>query len=351
MKNNMKNVRYSDFKGIQALRFFAALLVVIMHSTLYANERLSSAFKIWGQGSIGVDIFFIISGFVMVMSSQKLLDRADGWQIFIMRRICRIAPLYWGVSTIKLIILLVIPTMVLHADLKLTPIVLSFLFLPSFSPEGTIFPFYGVGWTLNFEMFFYVIFAGALFIRISPIIFSGILLLAFSWLEVVRQPDWPAVSFYFDSIILEFLVGMLLARAVQAGIVMESTVAALLLFVGLFLIIFQFDNLNHFPRILKYGIPALMVVTGIIFLESFIRDRVSNVLLFLGDSSFALYLIHPMLSPLPPVLLKRFGIESFALSISLSVLLAIVVSMFIWHFVDRPVTRKTKVFLKYSLNS
>ena len=83
------------YQNIQALRFFAAFLVLVMHAALYASERLDPSYTsfIWDAGSTGVDIFFIISGFVITISSRRLLHADDGWRTFALRRILRVVPL------------------------------------------------------------------------------------------------------------------------------------------------------------------------------------------------------------------------------------------------------------------
>ncbi len=126
----MREYRYD---GIQALRFVAALLVVFTHSTFYVGERLIPGFPVWSNGAAGVDIFFVISGFVMVISSQELLARADGWRIFMMRRIARIVPLYWIATSLKLVAVISVPSLAINAGLDPWQCVKSFLFLPSFN--------------------------------------------------------------------------------------------------------------------------------------------------------------------------------------------------------------------------
>ncbi|MGB8899043.1 MAG: acyltransferase family protein, partial [Methylocella sp.] len=76
----MASANKENYTGIQALRFLAAILVVMVHATLYTKERLDPTFGIWSPGAAGVDIFFVISGFVMVVSSRKLMTQpAGGW--------------------------------------------------------------------------------------------------------------------------------------------------------------------------------------------------------------------------------------------------------------------------------
>src|SRR5262249_8314784 len=105
-----------DYEGIQSLRFFAAFLVVLTHSTFYASERLTQGIGFWPDGATGVNIFFVISGFVMVVSTAKLKSVADSWKIFVKRRIIRIVPMYWLATTLKLLAMILVPSVVLHSQ-------------------------------------------------------------------------------------------------------------------------------------------------------------------------------------------------------------------------------------------
>ena len=142
-----------NYEGIQALRFVAALLVVVTHTTFYAHERLDNSFSVWGHGTVGVDIFFVVSGFVMMYSSQKFVGSRIGWQGFGMRRLIRILPMYWIATTVKLAALVLVPAAVLHAALDPQKVVMSYFLLPTRNVDGRVEPLLGVGWTLLFEMF------------------------------------------------------------------------------------------------------------------------------------------------------------------------------------------------------
>jgi peptidoglycan/LPS O-acetylase OafA/YrhL len=80
-------------------------------------------------GAKGVDIFFIISGFVMVISSRSLITPNDGWKIFLKKRLIRIVPLYWAATSLKLFILLLMSSLVLHANLDGWVIIKSYFFM------------------------------------------------------------------------------------------------------------------------------------------------------------------------------------------------------------------------------
>src|SRR3954453_23077189 len=110
----------------------------------------------------GVDVFFVISGFIMVHASARLFGAPDGGRIFLARRVARIVPIYWAVTTLYLAIALAGPEFLNREFLDWPYVVASYLFVPVTRPDGLVQPLYGLGWTLNYELFFYASFAVAL---------------------------------------------------------------------------------------------------------------------------------------------------------------------------------------------
>ena len=159
----------AQLQGIQALRAIAALLVVFGHAAHEAEAiaarvgvpAIDPSFLYWGSG---VDIFFVISGFIMVHTSAELFGRPGAWRIFLGRRIARIVPLYWLLTSLLLIGSLFVPQLLNVPIGDWQHILASYLFIPSLRGGSEIRPVMALGWTLNFEMFFYLLFAGAMFL-------------------------------------------------------------------------------------------------------------------------------------------------------------------------------------------
>src|SRR5437762_263735 len=114
-------VASSNFLTIQALRAVAALLVVVYHAFDMWGVRVNSSApgNAWANGAAGVDIFFIVSGFVMVVSSRRLVSQPGGWLTFIQHRIVRIVPLYWLLTTAKLVLVFFFADLALRSSLDL----------------------------------------------------------------------------------------------------------------------------------------------------------------------------------------------------------------------------------------
>lgn len=327
----------STFDGIQALRFLAAIMVVVTHAFLYTSERLGVGAVMWSTGAKGVDIFFVISGFVMVLSSRSLIHMFDGWKTFLTKRVIRIVPLYWTATTLKLVVLLLTSGLVLHADMNWWTITKSYFFVPSINIDGDIRPFLSVGWTLIFELFFYIVFALALLLKQNIYRFVGLVLLIFSVASLFRASNHSPWLYLFDPIILEFYFGMLLGYFALQNRYLSSRVAVVAFFIAL---AYLFGSPNSFalPRMLDSGIPAALLVWAAISLEPYLQGKIPRFILFFGAASYSLYLFHPLIAPLAPTVLNKVGIRNIPLSILSSITLAMTAAAMIYRWYEKPLT-------------
>ncbi len=336
--------------GIQALRFVAAFAVVVLHCSFYTVERLDASLGLYSQGANGVRLFFIISGFVMIASSQRLEGTPLGWRVFALKRVVRIVPLYWAVTTFKLATLLAVPAVVLHASLDWPFIAKSYLFIPAINKDGEIHPLLGVGWTLNFEMFFYLLFTLALGFKISPIRLIAPVLIGLTLLSPYRTPNWPVpLQFWADPVVLDFLAGMLLARTIQKGATITPAIAWICVIAGLAYLFLPMPRLGLDGSVLRsisFTMAAALVVAGTVGLEEKIGGLIPKWVLFMGAASYALYLIHPVIAPISPTILKHLGLVYPLLAIILGVALAIVSSIILYMLIEQPVTRRLNEALR-----
>jgi exopolysaccharide production protein ExoZ len=278
--------------SVQALRAIAALAVALGHFDivrLMLIGRASESTPIYPLVS-GVDLFFVISGFVMVYSSEDLFGAKGGSFSFLTRRIARIVPPYWLMTVIA------IPVMSLPYDWK--SIFDSFFFIPFSGENGSINPLYGVGWTLNFEMYFYALFSVAILlprrfaVPILGALLGGIVLLG-NWL----RPESAVLLYWSDPIILEFVFGMILAMLYIHGVRLPASLRVFLVISGIGAIwVFA----PHMPpseyRVLQWGIPAAMVFGGVVIGQEINFGWLRAPARILGDSSYALYLTHPLMT-------------------------------------------------------
>jgi exopolysaccharide production protein ExoZ len=178
--------------SVQVLRAVAALLVLASHVGHDLTRRLGfEGYPPLQFGAGGVDVFFVISGFIMVWSSRGLFGQPGAAGTFMARRLVRIVPLDWATTLLFLAGILIHPPMA-HRGVDPPHLVASLLFLPWPDQDGEHSPFYGIGWTLNYEMFFYVAFALLLPLAARPRAAVLALSLAFAALAVAGLLLRPA---------------------------------------------------------------------------------------------------------------------------------------------------------------
>lgn len=283
----------ATLNGLQALRGYAALSVMIGHAVKEwgTTYGLSEPFDVTPL-LYGVDIFFVISGFIMYRTSSHLFGVPSGVRTFVLKRLLRIVPLYWFFTTLMVFTLFVLGDHLRSTEFDLWNVVSSYFFIPSERPGGRIAPVLSLGWTLNYEMFFYAIFAAALVFRrrlgATLIVVAIVGLVVFG---VLAQPTWTPLRFWASSIILEFAAGLLLAMILQKRA--SIPVSAALVLTGAVLLhsqIFGFSDGQ--ARIIGGGIPAIVLVAGVVTLPQAADRRVPSWMTLLGDSSYALYLGH-----------------------------------------------------------
>ena len=332
----MKVAAAPKYNGVQIVRLIASTLVVVFHATKLASERIGHI-PIWRKAAYGVDLFFVLSGFVIVWSSAKLINRPEGWLVFAERRLVRIVPMYWLATTVKLLLMLAVPALIVHARLSWVTALASYAFLPSTNLDGSFYPILGVGWTLNFEMLFYLFFSIALFFRWNVYVALGILLSVQGLGLYLRQPSWPPISFYLDMIVLEFFFGMLIGRFCLTRRHLPRGVALTLFFGGFALLLMPHFGYLLIRRVVFAGIPAAMIVWGVTSLEPLFR-RTPSFLLFLADASYATYLFHLLVAQAAPVLMVRYHLHRPLVSVILSTLISLVTGAIVHQYVERPTT-------------
>ena len=257
-------------------------------------------------------------------------------------------PLYWAITSFKVAVLLLGPAVVLHAKLDWAYIAKSYLFIPAPSAGGEIAPLLGVGWTLNFEMFFYALFALALLLRLRPTLFIAPILVLLAGLSTVKTEAWPVPLFFWaNPIVLDFLAGMLVAHWCRAGRTLPAGLALLFVAAGLVYLFVPFQRpADDLVRSLATTMASALVVIGAIGLERETGDRVPRFVLFLGAASYSLYLIHPVIAPAAPQVLVRLGLHAPALAILASMAIATVAAALCYVLLEQPATRLVTAWAK-----
>jgi len=335
--------------GIQYLRFFAALLVILDHSFQTVGQagrgQLSTGFA---GGAAGVDVFFVISGFIMTHISQRPDLHAGR---FMLDRLTRIAPPYWLLTLVIAAVLLIKPALFssVHFTVPIFLSSLAFLAWPNPWLPGNP-PLLQIGWTLNYEIFFYVIFALAMFTSRRHrvvIAISTITILAAIGIFSPSRNAW--VEFYTFPMILEFAFGMMIAAYTERR-TLPAFIATPLLLVGITLLLASLAiPLGRMSaiRTLIWGVPAALTVLGMVALEQQRQMIKSAGLLLLGNASYSLYLTHMLVLGAIRATwhrLDRLQLHD-ALLLSLCVVSSILVGIAFYYAVERPLIKKARVAL------
>ena len=297
--------------AIQILRAFAAGMVVFHHAQ---NDAGRAAAELGGSLSrvfplpwaAGVDLFFVVSGFVMVFSSEKLFAAPAGARTFLGRRLSRIVPLYWLATALFLVAVL----RGAAAGKVLAPgpgeVLSSFAFLPwPRGIDGAPRPIHSLGWTLEYEMFFYVVFAAFVWLKrdraVAAVALALGALVAWNWLAA---PQNVALAFWSDPIVLEFALGMGIALLYRHGMRLPPLAAAGLAAVALVALaidpmnsadeVFDAVTPNGFLRLFSWGLPMAAVFAAATLGPAPAASPLARGLAKIGDASYALYLFHPV---------------------------------------------------------
>jgi exopolysaccharide production protein ExoZ len=292
------------FEPLQGLRAFAAMIVMIghiKHEILMVSAKLGQDAPSWTALKLpynaGVDIFFVLSGFLMVYTSQNLYGQKWAWFTFLKKRFQRIVPLYWFYTTLMIIVMLLLPHAFDTAQASINHFVQSYLFIPHERPAGGIKPVLSLGWTLNYEMFFYIVFAGLLFLsRHSLTAIMAVMFIGFSVVHYLLPETMSVPYFWTRPIILEFVMGMIIANMYLSNLRFSSVMVLPLIAMA----VFAFFLMPYSMTVMDlnvYRLPnmtmAILLIGGLTLCKGVDQWRIPQWLKALGDSSYTLYLAHP----------------------------------------------------------
>ena len=339
--------------NLQICRALAAVLVVIGHALQDSGAiavqlgipAMQSSLN-WG---CGVDIFFVISGFIMVHVAGDDFGIPGAPGRFFTKRLARIVPLYWSVTTALIVGALVAPSLLNVPLGNFQNIVASYLFIPDWRPDHSVMrPVMALGWTLNYEMLFYAAFAAAMFLGLR----RGIAVLTVGFVAAIAvrlafNIKQDQLAYWTDPIVLEFLYGVYIALAWRAGWRLALPWALVLGGFGFGLatgLMPEPFGLTEDVNFLCHGLPAGMLVAAVTLGPGLTNSPATRFGLLLGDASFALYLVHPfVIRPLRFVWLKLGGGALPLLAyVAFCVAIAIGAALLLHWCVEKPLARLVK---------
>lgn len=328
--------------NLQILRGISALLVCCFH---FREDINFSGFKagdaLFKNGSIGVPIFFVISGFIMSYTTRKLKIQKNNVYseitVFFKKRAIRILPLYYFLTFLWIAVGGVL--IYFQDKALLSRLIHSLLFLPQKNTPPVLF----LGWSLNYEIFFYIVFGISLFFKQKRSFFIILFFIFFYILGhflAIDNPFWIMVT---SSLNMYFIMGILLSIFLNKVDISKKT-SLLLSSSGVILFsLFFFNFIN-----LKNELIIVGIVSGLVFSfllgDYSLKIKGNKFLIFLGDISYSLYLSHSFVE----VFFRRFktdGLYTIPFFI-LKIIFAIGVAAFLYYFIEKKVTDYLKTKLK-----
>jgi peptidoglycan/LPS O-acetylase OafA/YrhL len=359
-------------EGLQVLRAVAALLVVWCHlkSNLVASpaSNLPDNWLSTEVGAIGVDIFFVISGFVIALTAEKL---GNDWRTFLAHRAARIVPVYYLISTYLLLIMLAGSLYRTNSSSVLNNLTFNNLFntygfIPLFDRTTYSNPLCTNGWTLSFEIWFYLCFAGLMRYRggrtagkYLPLILSAGVALAL----IFYHGTWFLPKFLFNPMVLEFCAGCLLYHARNRIGLRILYVMLVWLPLSLFFVNRTYllgDNVTILAnpvsalwRAAIWGSFAACLIGIVTQIDLKHAPRWPKVLLLIGDASYSIYLLGPVIMWTLMGMIVRLNKLMGHTYIVLSPLLGSVIyllgtvlgGIILWKYFEVPVTKRAKQYL------
>jgi exopolysaccharide production protein ExoZ len=329
----------NKLEGIQILRGYAAMLVVVTH--LWSAGVISSALRFSRIGGLGVDIFFVISGFIMCYSLRDQISSNDSVQ-FLKKRVFRVYPIY---------LLVLIPFLVQYLNQPGTPvdplmIIGNLLLSPSFLGGSDYRMLVGPAWTLTYELFFYALFAVAIFSSrsktraIYTVIMMILLMVASINLLGLKGERLQWSNFQYivgDTLLLNFVIGcvcyFLWRKYGREVFSFWTALGAALVLTVVSLALSKFG----LPRILSLGLPAGAIVLIFLFAE-FEKRQLTRPLLFLGSASYSIYLIHAVIAHWKHLLIGTSAHENDLTGILLTCV-AVAAGCIFYVVVENPISR------------
>ena len=338
---------------LQALRALAATMVIIDHccGALISRNVLDSALTpfFWHFGEIGVAIFFVISGFIMYTMSKD--DFGCKWKPyeFMLKRVIRIVPIYWIATLLSFVLAMYIKT---KHSYSIEDLVNSLLFIPFATDINTPpRPVLGQGWTLNYEMFFYLIFFASLFLSkrlalpILTVVFVGLVICG-----MVLDGGNIYVSFYSNSIILLFYVGVLVGvyhQRLSKWFNFRSPMLLVLFLIMIDVTIYYVSMHYGLVKELSILFAALSICCVIICVSATNGNigRYERVVEALGDASYSTYLFHGFILSVFVRILHFNSILNMVIFLVGSIVLSNIFGLVVNKVVEVPITQTLRSVL------
>ena len=344
----MQATRPALLQNLQLLRILVAVQVVYGHALHEAVElfHMPQPMDPFSQMN-RIDIFFVISGFATFYASRGQFGGAGEGARFLRRRLTRLIPLYWLFTGLMVLALFLFSGEVAHASFSVEHLLASLFFVPWPNQDGETLPILILGWTLNYEILFSVLFAMALTLplRAGMILIAGIIALAALAYPFVPEQVW-VLKYWSNPVMLEFVFGMGLAGLFMRGARLSRSQGVLLALGGfaLLLAVTAWPDRSLPLRFIWAGIPAAMICAGFAFAPQpttshWLYDRAAKT----AAAGYVLYLAHPFVINIVALAWRKAALGSMAgsmlLFIPVTLMASVALAVVAHRWLEKPLNR------------
>lgn len=319
--NTVKN----HINVIQYMRGLAALMVLLYHGSIFLGPYGTGiGGMLFGPaGNMGVDMFFIVSGLIMVITTKNFTGSSVEIITFAINRFSRILPTYIICSVAAFFIIWIFGGEFMPVE----RLIKSLLFIPTGGGFGPVYgwPALNVGWTLNYEVYFYIIFCISLFFgskRYNFLFASIILIIYFAPMMSDRAINSQVATTYNFSfnylnlmtnpIILLFLVGVAIGIIYLSSFKLSKHTSLLLCFSSLVMVCLQYIykfRVDH--GVSQWGLSIVPLVFSLVISTKSLRIPDIKALSWLGDISYSVYLVHPIILYVNISMMRAIGLGAY----------------------------------------
>ncbi|MGZ2412265.1 exopolysaccharide production protein ExoZ [Sphingomonas sp. F9_3S_D5_B_2] len=318
--------------NVQLLRFLAASAILFTHTaSVVAPNSAALAHVPWVGG---VDLFFVISGFIMTFMTRGQFGSGAASRRFLVRRLIRIVPPYWFFNLVTVALLVAAGGRIDNTTANPVTVVTSLAFVPWPRVDGQLVPIIAQGWTLNYEMFFYLAFAACILVPWGRRLLVGAFV-ALAMVHAIIPEGWFVARFYSDPVILEFVAGIGLGLLYLSGKRLGLLGAAGA--IGAAVLVYVLVPLpgHGLDRLVHLGIPAALIGAALILgREPARQGPLLSAVKAGGDASYTLYLSHKLVVGAVLVVCAGAGVRQPFVVIATAMVAAIAFALLFYRLVE-----------------
>ena len=338
---NSNNQADSKLKSLQILRFISATSVIYLH--IFFNPNF---------GSFGVDIFFVLSGFVIAL----VVSNKQSAKVFAINRLTRVVPLYWLLTTLLLFLIYFIPQYVHEttaASASFINYLKSLFFIPYYNVSD-MKPLLTLGWTLNYEMLFYLcVWIALITTKRNILLISFLLLVICYYVFGSLTHNKIANEFFGSELIFEFILGVIAFKIFSLNKLKQISNSILMPTAILAYGLMAFLEANEYGgnRFIFFGIPSFILVLSAVGLEKYVSESknvFTSALINMGDASYATYLTHwYVIVACKKIFSEKLELYDFysATGVCITLGISLIVGQITFKYIDKPLSKNLKRYI------